>query len=145
MNRKESIERLRKILLNRREALLRSLDGEIGSLQKPNANAVGDTADAALDSIRDAINSQLAEMESGELDSIREALKRLSRGTYGVCKRCEGNIPIARLNALPYAVFCISCKLALEKSGKDSNNPIDWSHVADLPDGDQEPEGMKVM
>jgi DnaK suppressor protein len=38
-------------------------------------------------------------------------------GKYGSCEVCGGKIPLARLNALPYATMCIECQRDLERSG----------------------------
>jgi DnaK suppressor protein len=38
-------------------------------------------------------------------------------GQYGLCEVCNGKIPMARLNALPYATMCIECQRDLERSG----------------------------
>ena len=38
-------------------------------------------------------------------------------GKYGSCEVCNGKIPMARLNALPYATMCIECQRDLERSG----------------------------
>jgi DnaK suppressor protein len=73
--------------------------------------------DAAYDSTQDEISSQLAEVESRELASIENALVRMKAGKYGVCEVCGCKIPMARLNALPYATMCIGCQRDLERSG----------------------------
>jgi RNA polymerase-binding transcription factor DksA len=44
-----------------------------------------------------------------EIDAIRAALHRLDSGTYGTCLTCGKLIAPARLEALPYAVQCITC------------------------------------
>jgi len=41
-----------------------------------------------------------------ELDA---ALERMEQGTYGLCGRCRSAIPVARLEALPHARFCVRC------------------------------------
>ncbi|MDP8958225.1 MAG: TraR/DksA family transcriptional regulator [Actinomycetota bacterium] len=43
------------------------------------------------------------------LDKTEHALARLERGQYGMCESCAEPIPVARLEALPYATFCVSC------------------------------------
>ncbi|MDA1202362.1 MAG: TraR/DksA family transcriptional regulator, partial [Planctomycetota bacterium] len=78
----------------------------------------GDLVDAAYDSAQDEISSQLAEVESRELASIENALERMQEGSYGQCEVCGGRIPVARLQALPYATMCIGCQRELERSGE---------------------------
>lgn len=43
------------------------------------------------------------------LDKVRHARTRVEDGTYGVCEQCGDDIPVARLDALPYATTCVSC------------------------------------
>lgn len=44
------------------------------------------------------------------LKEIDRALKRIEDGTYGRCENCHGVIPTARLEAKPFARFCIDCR-----------------------------------
>ena len=43
------------------------------------------------------------------LDKVRHAKTRVEDGSYGVCEVCGEDIPVARLDALPYATTCVSC------------------------------------
>jgi RNA polymerase-binding transcription factor DksA len=45
-----------------------------------------------------------------ELADVDEALDKISRGTYGTCEDCGGDISKNRLRALPFARLCIDCK-----------------------------------
>jgi DnaK suppressor protein len=44
------------------------------------------------------------------LDDIHAAMHRLERGTYGKCESCGNDIAEERLEAIPVARLCISCK-----------------------------------
>ena len=109
MSREESLVAMRDVLVKRRNALRKALAGDLGLLKELQA-ASGDTADAATDLNQDGIASQLAEVETQELARIEAALEKVREGKYGVCEGCEKNIPMARLNALPYALLCIQCQ-----------------------------------
>lgn len=113
MNRKEALAAMRDVLVKRRDALRKALAGDLGML-KERRIAAGDTADAATESKQDEIASQLADVESQELVKIEVALENIKGGKYGICDHCEKNISMARLNALPYAKYCIQCQLAEE-------------------------------
>lgn len=117
MARKDAILNLRAILIRRRDALRSALAGDLSLLRELRSESPGDVIDAAYDSTQDEISSQLAEVESRELASIENALERMKAGTYGVCEVCNGKIPMARLDALPYATMCIACQRELERSG----------------------------
>jgi DnaK suppressor protein len=117
MARKDALLNLHAILVRRRDALRNALVGDLTLLRELRSESPGDVIDAALDSTQDEISSQLAEVESRELASIENALERMRAGQYGLCEVCNGKIPMARLNALPYATMCIECQRDLERSG----------------------------
>ncbi len=117
MARKESLLNLRAILVRRRDALRSALAGDLTLLKELRSESPGDVIDAAVDSAQDEISSQLAEVESRELASIENALERMRTGLYGTCEYCGCKIPMARLNALPYATMCIACQRDVERTG----------------------------
>jgi DnaK suppressor protein len=140
MARKDAVAKMREVLMKRRTALRKALAGDISGLSKVEGQSGGDVVDAALDSAQDEITSQLAEVESRELASIESALERMREGTYGKCEACGGAIPLARLQALPYAVLCIHCQQEAEDHGGvlPAGGNIDWKHVADSSRSDRE-------
>jgi DnaK suppressor protein len=40
---------------------------------------------------------------------VERALEKLDEGTYGTCDRCGGAIARERLEAIPWAVLCVTC------------------------------------
>jgi RNA polymerase-binding transcription factor len=118
MARKDAMSSLRQILIRRRDALRQALAGDLSLLKELRQQNSGDVIDAALDTAQDEISSQLAEVESRELTSIETALERMRKGDYGLCESCGEAIPLARLQALPYATTCIQCQREAEKSGQ---------------------------
>ena len=131
MARKDAILTMRQILIKRRDALRQALAGDLSLLKELRAQTAGDVVDAALDSAQDEISSQLAEVESRELASIENALERMRAGKYGSCEACNCKIPIARLNALPYATYCIECQREAERHGPGFVLDSDWGRVDD--------------
>jgi DnaK suppressor protein len=118
MARKDALANMRAILGKRRDALRSALAGDLTLLRDLHDQSPGDVIDAAYDTAQDEVNSQLAEVESRELASIENALERMKEGSYGQCEVCSGKIPMARLDALPYATMCIECQRELERSGE---------------------------
>ena len=131
MARKDVIKGLRKILLQRRQALIQALAGDKSLLNQMAQQSGGDEIDFALDSAQDEIYSRLAEAESRELAHIQYAIEKMDEGTYGKCEACNRNIPQARLEALPYATLCVECKRKVETGVISANANGDWSHVDD--------------
>jgi DnaK suppressor protein len=132
MSRKEEIEKLEKILLERRDALRKALAGDESALRDLQKHYGGDVVDLALDSANDEINYQLAAVESRELQQIEEALERIANGTYGICEITGKPIPLARLQALPYATTTIEAQRMIEEGLIGEDEGGDWSRVVDF-------------
>lgn len=131
MARKDALYNMHQILVMRRDALRKALAGDLSMLKELREQSAGDVVDFALDSAQDEINSQLAEVESRELASIENALERMRTGHYGVCEGCNIKIPMARLNALPYATLCIDCQRESERHGGAGGSSADWGRLVD--------------
>ena len=131
MSRKDAILSMRQVLVKRRDALRKALAGDLSLLKELRAQTSGDMVDAALDSVQDEISSQLAEVESRELTRIEYALERMRTGQFGICEGCNTGIPMARLNALPYATLCIKCQRESEREGAAGRADVDWSRLLD--------------
>jgi DnaK suppressor protein len=104
-----------------KEALLRkrgeilSAGGGIKPLQNTENNSrQGDLADQASGNNEVHIHLKLKQTDAKILQAIEEALWRMEKGTYGVCRDCGEPIAPARLNAIPWTRVCITCK---EKQG----------------------------
>jgi len=54
----------------------------------------------------------------GLLSEVEHALQKFERGTYGLCDICGQHIDRARLEVLPQANLCLSCKAAKNAKGK---------------------------
>lgn len=63
------------------------------------------------------------------LREVQAALRRMEQGTYGVCYECEEPISGKRLDAVPWAKYCVSCQeriaanaeLGLEEAFQDAD------------------------
>ncbi len=60
------------------------------------------------------LDMTLEENVKEALTSVRHALARMDEGSYGTCERCGAQILDARLEAIPTATLCITCKSAEE-------------------------------
>ena len=52
----------------------------------------------------------------GELEDIDDAFRKLDQGTYGICEECGKPIDEARLEAVPWARYCVVDQAKLEKA-----------------------------
>ena len=95
---------------------------QIDELKKEDPFADPDhaTDNAAVDTdVREQVGHDTVEAEvkdaSKRLGELKTALELMKKGRYGVCERCNNNIPQARLTLVPEARYCIECKNALSK------------------------------
>ena len=106
----KQIEELRKVLIDRKELIARNIEGSresIDSLQSTECNDEYDYAEVSSDSFKEGI---IANQQIQELSEIEDAIKRIGKGTYGVCEMCDESIAIGRLRAKPFAKFCTPCR-----------------------------------
>ena len=54
--------------------------------------------------------------EEKGLEEITAALQRIEIGSFGLCEECKKPIPKTRLQALPYARYCVECARKLQQS-----------------------------
>ncbi len=88
-----------------REAL-RETGGEAsGSL----SNTPIHMADLGTDNFEQEFTLGLIQNEEQALDEIDAALVRVEQKTFGRCEDCQKEIPRPRLQALPYARYCVEC------------------------------------
>ena len=97
-------------LLKKRGEILSA--GGIKPLQASMENNTrqGDMADQASGNNEVHIALKLKQTDAKILQAIEEALWRIEKGTYGVCRDCGEVIAPARLNAIPWTRVCITCK-----------------------------------
>ena len=100
-----------------KDALLRKRGELVGSggikplqASMENNTRQGDMADQASGNNEVHIQLKLKATDAKILQAIEEALYRMEKGTYGVCKDCGEEIAPARLNAIPWTRSCITCK-----------------------------------
>lgn len=69
---------------------------------------------STLDLQRD-LDYRLLTMSTETLKNVEYALERLEQGTYGTCEECGQEIKKKRLQALPFARYCVDCQREKEK------------------------------
>jgi DnaK suppressor protein len=63
--------------------------------------------------------------ETNLLRSVRSALRRVDEGTYGTCLHCEEDISPKRLNAVPWAPYCIQCQEEADRQREQGEEMFD--------------------
>lgn len=63
----------------------------------------------------------IIENEGEILVAVQDALSRMREGSYGKCQHCEVAIPVGRLEALPYARYCLEHQEMYERGELELN------------------------
>jgi DnaK suppressor protein len=105
--------------LEKYKAMLEAKQAELSAgLRNREDIAIEKTPDA-LDEVQLAGERELAirnlDRESALLRNIKGALARVADGSYGVCLHCEEDIKLKRLDAVPWAKYCITCQEAADR------------------------------
>ena len=82
---------------------------------RPGLEAFPDVSDQATAEVDQNFSMRIRDRERKLLKKIDEALERIRTKTYGICERCEGDIPYKRLKARPVTTLCIQCKTIQEQ------------------------------
>lgn len=125
MARKDALLRLHQRLMEKRDDLRLKING--GKKLGNEARSGRDVGDVASDGEAVELDSRLAAIESRELVMVERAIRLIKEGRYGKCEHCSAAIPIERLKALPFTMYCVSCQTELEESGNGSGElDADW-------------------
>ena len=116
-------------LLDERQRILKEMGHLENTVLKVNQrDSAGDLsgysfhmADVGTDSMEREKAFLFASSEGRTLMEINEALRRLYRGEYGICESCGQPIARARLEAMPHARLCVSCKEKEERAGRGAS------------------------
>ena len=115
---KSESEYFKSVLLQRKEQILKNLNGvaeEMDELAEQEVNDEGDFASVSSDSM---VEGAIATQQEQELREIEKALLKIETGNYGICEMCEEPIGTHRLKVKPHAVYCIDCREVVENSNQ---------------------------
>lgn len=113
---KSEIEKFKKRLLDLRAQISRSFKGAAEEAKNPEDSAGSQhQADLGTDDFDRTINMELTEREYSILREIERALEKIDEQTYGICDISGEEIPLARLEAVPYATMTVKARDKLEK------------------------------
>ncbi|HEY6876825.1 MAG TPA: TraR/DksA C4-type zinc finger protein [Polyangiales bacterium] len=116
---KSDLKRFKKILEDKREALVKAARESLQEDMTLDTNDLPDEMDLASSEYLQSFTFRLRGRERFFLDKIDQALKRIEDGSFGTCESCEEPISIKRLEARPETTLCIRCKEDQERVERD--------------------------
>lgn len=107
-----NLDEIKDRLIAERENLLNKLkenDLSIDDSETP------DPVDLAVRNYSKNVMLAVSENDSRQIILINEALERIEDDEYGLCQNCENEINPKRLDAIPWARYCLNCQELVEQ------------------------------
>lgn len=114
---KADIAKFKKRLEDMQKQLTHSLKGTTAEVKTPD-EATGYSqhqADQGTDDFDRTISLEVTSKEYEVLRHIERALEKIEENTYGICDITGEEIPMARLEAVPYAAMTVKAQEKFEK------------------------------
>lgn len=114
----EDLDRFRLSLMAKRNELSRSCEDLAESARRTREDLSSlpqHLGELASDTFEQSMAIDFLARAQREMAEIDDALERIELRSFGLCDECGGQIPIARLTAIPSARLCVKCKLDHER------------------------------
>lgn len=111
----DGYQALRERLEKQRQEILDMYKQDIRAGQESADDGTEDIVDRANNAYNRELMFSLSDSERQMVLQIEAALRRMDDGVYGRCANCGNTINMRRLEAVPYARFCIDCQELAEK------------------------------
>jgi DnaK suppressor protein len=115
-----NVEVYKRVLLDLRTSFSARLSGDAVNGSEQRLDVPGDAADAAVVDESASEDFSEAELDWAVLTQIEAALRRIDEGTYGRCAVDGAPIEQARLDAVPWAEYCVKHQMLREAASRPS-------------------------
>lgn len=112
---KPDVEAYRERLLEQRREIMDLYRSDVRAGQASTDEGTEDIVDRANNSYNRELMFSLSDAERQRLIDVDGALARIDEGGYGVCANCGREIGELRLEAVPWARFCVDCQELAEQ------------------------------
>jgi DnaK suppressor protein len=113
--------------MNRFRAILTAKVAELGRFTRHRDGIAVEPSANQWEEIEAASQRALAvcnlDREFKQLRNARAALRRIEKGSFGICQECSENIHLKRLAAVPWAQFCTRRQEALDGNLEEIQAP----------------------
>ena len=116
---KSDLKRFKKILEEKREALIKAARESLQEDMTLDTNDLPDEMDLASSEYLQSFTFRLRGREKTFLTKIDKALAKIEDGSFGTCESCGEEISTKRLEARPETTLCIRCKEDQERAERD--------------------------
>ena len=117
INIKPEWEKFYKSLVKLHDRLVNQIDGLAKESAEHLQSHSEHIADSGTDNFDRDFTLSLLSSDQDAIYEIEEALKRIEKGTYGICEETGKTIPKARLEAIPWTRYTVDAQTQLERNG----------------------------
>jgi len=107
----KTINYIKNLLIRQQKEVEKNLK-EVQDDDPVKSDSLAESSEPGTDSYIADAHTKIVVLE-GELKkahtSIKTALSKIGKGTYGKCEKCNKHIEVGRLLAMPTAQYCLSC------------------------------------
>ena len=104
------IDALKRLLAKERADTLARVKELMREQARNGGQPPADEMDVARSLSEVETHAALFDRAQERLSAIDAAIARLGAGVYGTCARCGDEIPLARLQVIPFAQYCVDCQ-----------------------------------
>ncbi|HZE89465.1 MAG TPA: TraR/DksA family transcriptional regulator [Verrucomicrobiae bacterium] len=112
---KKALEQFKKKLVDKRRELTRAYLRDKTYGKESDEGGTQDSADKASTSYTKEFLYSLSNTERGVLQQVEQAISRIGEGEFGVCDECGEAIQKKRLDAVPWARYCLACQEEVDR------------------------------
>lgn len=114
----EQLDKARRNLLRMRDEILKDVQHAQEAGRELGQDGVPDIGDMSATTYGRDVLFNLGETQRRTIQDIDAALERIDNGEYGICARCDEDIPARRMEVRPFSRYCVECKSEVEKFGE---------------------------
>lgn len=117
-----NLEKYRRALMVKQQELIADLKrAGTGGREEPEPGAIDPADESVLSNRKETLFAQ-ADRDSQLLNEVQEALRRIAEGSYGRCQQDGEWIDEVRLEAVPWARFCLKHQAMRDAAAE--NKPV---------------------
>lgn len=115
---KEHLEEFRELLRGQLKELMTDAEKTVIGMTDTDEEHYPDPTDRAAHETDLNFTLRVKDRERKLVTKVKDTLKQIDDGYYGICELCDGEISIERLRVRPVTTFCIECKTEAEEDEK---------------------------
>jgi DnaK suppressor protein len=117
---KERLSHYRQKLEDKYRQLVEEVGKNVLYGKGPEDDSIKDLGDQATSAYNREFLFELGNGDRRLLKEVVSALQKIDEGGFGDCERCGEPISEKRLEALPFARYCIECQRAVEEEERSA-------------------------